>query len=354
MSASSASSSKALLIFLSIAHFFVDLACIFLAVVYFPAEDWVFYVLIYNFCAFALQLPIGLLADLCPRRLPFSLIGCVLAATAYPCVGGLPFLGCLLAGVGNACFHVGGGVTVMRTYAGRVAPLGVFVSPGALGVFLAVFFAGKRLSCVWLFPFFMIVCAAVLLLFVRREQKECGGAAAVRGSFGDLEGIALAALMMLFLAVCLRSYFGLLPAYSWKVGFALPFLFICGVAAGKACGGFLGDRIGLFRAALLSLSVSALFFLFAPAHPLCGIAAICCFNMTMPLTLFAVAEICGEAKGFAFGLTTFALFLGTLPTLLPSFTKSGDPGILVPFVLLSIILVCGGVALMERIGRKER
>jgi len=40
------------------------------------------------------------------------------------------------------------------------------------------------------------------------------------------------------------------------------------------------------------------------------------FNMTMPVTLWAMAKIMPGAKGFAFGLLTFGLFLGFLPVYL--------------------------------------
>ena len=43
-------------------------------------------------------------------------------------------------------------------------------------------------------------------------------------------------------------------------------------------------------------------------------AAVFLFNMTMPVTLWAVARIMPGAKGFTFGLLTFGLFLGFLPS----------------------------------------
>ena len=55
----------------------------------------------------------------------------------------------------------------------------------------------------------------------------------------------------------------------------------------------------------------------APAEssvlPVWGTAAVLLFNMTMPLTLWAAARLLPQARGFAFGLLTFGLFLGFLP-----------------------------------------
>ena len=40
------------------------------------------------------------------------------------------------------------------------------------------------------------------------------------------------------------------------------------------------------------------------------------FNMTMPLTLWAAARALPGARGFSFGLLTFGLFVGCLPSFL--------------------------------------
>lgn len=61
------------------------------------------------------------------------------------------------------------------------------------------------------------------------------------------------------------------------------------------------------------LSTPSILYL-ASALPLPGILAVFLFNMTMPVTLWAAARVMPGAKGFAFGLMTFALFLGFLPS----------------------------------------
>ena len=74
----------------------------------------------------------------------------------------------------------------------------------------------------------------------------------------------------------------------------------------------------------MSLSVNAEMFPDAPIEItdaafddimmiVCGALALFCFNMSMPITLFALAQAMPGCKGFSFGLLTFALFLGFLP-----------------------------------------
>lgn len=335
-------SAKWILSFVSVAHFFVDFACIFLVMALLPAKNWVLYALLYNFCAFGLQFPVGLAADLCRSHLKFSSWGCLLIALSFFLVAASPVLGCIAAGIGNAMFHIGGGVTVMHSFSKKMAPLGVFVSPGALGVFLAMAAVPWKDIFFYLCLDVMFVAFLLFLFLSLKEEKQTHHAGK---SLKDLRLAAMVAMLLLFAAVVLRSYFGLILTFSWKTGFWLPFLFICGVALGKALGGFWGDRFGLLPAALGSLGLSAMCFLFAETSIFCGILGVCFFNMTMPLTLFSLGEILGDAKGCAFGLTTFALFLGTLPTLFPSLTFSGDLTVMILLIVASAMLIVHGVSL---------
>ena len=79
-----------------------------------------------------------------------------------------------------------------------------------------------------------------------------------------------------------------------------------------SAGGLAADRFGARRAGPASLLAAGALFLLGE-NPLAGTAALFLFNMTMPMTLSALARLLPGAKGLAFGLTTFALFLGFLP-----------------------------------------
>ena len=119
-----------------------------------------------------------------------------------------------------------------------------------------------------------------------------------------------------------------------------------GVVLGKTAGGFLADRIGTLSAAALSLIPCALLLLF-PTSPVCGTLAMFLFNMTMPMTLWAMARLFPCARGFSFGALTFALFLGFLPKMfpiVPSFAETGAwyaVGALVSLLLLAVGLFFG-------------
>ena len=120
-------------------------------------------------------------------------------------------------------------------------------------------------------------------------------------------------LVPLFLVVVLRSWMGLGQSFPWKAVWGLPL--VLALALGKAAGGFLMDAVGPRRAAGWSLGLAAALYLLSGA-PLPGLLAVFLFNMTMPMTLWAAAQLLPGAKGFGFGLLIFALFVGYLPVYL--------------------------------------
>lgn len=293
---------KRLLALYSAAHFWVDLSCALLVFrTMADGPDFALCLLLYNFCAFALQMPLGLLADRWNRNGLTAAAGCVLTALAY--LVPLPVPAAVTAGVGNALFHLGGGIDVLNRSGEKAWALGIFVSPGALGLFLGTQWGRGTSPALWMGLLGLLVLTG-LLLALRRGPS---GNAAV-----DVSG-EYAPLLPLFLVVVLRSYMGMNQAFSWKADWAL--VLTLALVLGKTAGGFAMDRLGARRASGWSLGLASVLYL-ASALPLPGILAVFLFNMTMPVTLWAAARMVPGAKGFTFGLLTFALFLGFLPSFL--------------------------------------
>ena len=130
----------------------------------------------------------------------------------------------------------------------------------------------------------------------------------------------------------------------------LSFLFTAGIVFGKMAGGFFGDRFGWMKTACVSLAGAALLFALAETSPVCGIAAVLLFNMTMPLTLSALALLYKDAVGLAFGMLTLALFLGTLPSMMSAagWIPAGSFTLLPALSLLSAALMALGLSLFSR------
>lgn len=290
----------------SAGHFWVDFSCALLMFSQISgAGEWALCGLLYNFCAFAMQMPIGLMADRLSQNGSTAALGCGLAAAGWALVP-LPAAAAVTAGLGNACFHVGGGIQTLQDGGDRAAPLGIFVSPGAFGIFFGTLLGSRGGVPGW-FSAAGLVLFALAFLFLEHREGETG--APEEGSAPGRN--ALPALACCFLVVALRSYLGMVLSFPWKTG-GWAFGVVCALVLGKAAGGLLGDRLGMVRGAVLSLGLAALLFCLS-GSPLVGTAAVFLFNMTMPITLWAAARLLPGGKGFAFGTLTFALFLGFLP-----------------------------------------
>lgn len=288
----------------SAGHFWVDFSCALLMFSQVSGTgEWALCALLYNFCAFALQMPIGLLADRQGRSGALAALGCALVTAGWG-LAPLPVAAAVTAGLGNACFHVGGGVKVLRDGGDRAAPLGIFVSPGAFGIYFGALLGRRDGFPGWAAAVGLLLFALALLLPERRTGETSAPEEAP-----SPDRNALFVLICCFLVVVLRSYLGMVLAFPWKTG-GWPLALTCALVLGKGLGGFLGDRLGMVRASILSLGLSAILFCLS-GFPLAGTAAVFLFNMTMPITLWAAARLL--PPGLAFGTLTFALFLGFLP-----------------------------------------
>jgi len=314
--------------------------------------------LFYNFCAFALQLPLGVFLDLLRERGKggsekwFAFAGLLL--TLAGAAVGHAFTGSVILGLGNALFHVGGGVATIRSdrenlHRGR--ELGIFVAPGALGLFLGSF-AGKNmeprvLPVILLAAVFFLI-LSVMLLKVSKSGSGTDSTSAPKAI--PVTRLSAAAAAFCFLVVVLRSLLGFTVSFSWKEGFLMGFLATLCIVLGKMLGGILSARFSPLPVMVFSLTAGALCFALG-RYPAFGLTALLLFNMTMPVTLQILVDRFTDLPGFSFGLLTMALFIGFVPALmnvsLPvSSELAGAAG-----CLLSLVLLAAAFLL---IGKEER
>ncbi len=324
----------------STAHFIVDFACAFLMFSSIAeTPEWYVCVLLYNFCAFAMQMPLGALADACNKNFLFAAAGCLLVAAAFGFTR-LPYAAAVIAGIGNGMFHIGGGVDVLNISEKKSSALGIFVSPGAFGIYFGTIL-GKAGGLSLPFVLSALLLAVAFIFFSHRAQ---GGKYPLNAEF-SLQSAASAPAIIgafcLFLVVCLRSHVGLTLQFPWKSSGYWGLALICAVVFGKMAGGFAADRFGLLRTSAFSLGAAAVLFLF-PDIPVVGVLSLLLFNMTMPITLWAMAKIFPSAKGFSFGLLTFGLFIGFLPKYL-DLGISAAPWVFALLAVLSLTLLYVGI-----------
>ncbi len=301
----------------SIAHFLVDLSCA-VTILGKVTLNWQpeITILLYNLLAFAAQMPIGLIADRFGHPKIFAVAGCSLVFVSLLCP--VPWLAVIFAGTGNALFHVGGGVYSLG-FEDRITPLGIFVSPGAIGLYIGTVY---RAAIPPYIPCAALAVISVLIALWRSDPQVVSPKPQAETVTPPAAGTVIAVLCLVSVVI-IRSFAGLAGTFEWKAEYGLAA--VCAVAAGKAVGGIVADRFGVFPTATLSLGLSAVCFLFGETMPL-GLAALLLFNMTMPLTLYACARLLPELKGFSFGLLTFALFIGFLPVYFGA-AKTGTVGL---------------------------
>ncbi|MCF2616807.1 hypothetical protein JQM68_06320 [Oscillibacter valericigenes] len=289
------------------AHFLVDFACAFLVFRFLGRSGELSALLLaYNFCAFAVQMPLGLLADRWDRDGTLAAAGVLTVAMAYALTA-FPWLAALAAGLGNAAFHVGAGLETLSVSRKKAGPLGLFVSPGAVGLFCGTVLGKGGAFPAWIAVILLLLAAAALLL-----TKTPRPVAETSPELPPFRTVGLPLLALLGVVI-LRSWVGMGLTFPWKGEGHWAAVLVLALAAGKAAGGYLADRFGFRKTAAVSLALSAVLLLLAPVHPMAGTAAIFLFNMTMPLTLWASARQLPSFRGFAFGLLTFGLFMGFLP-----------------------------------------
>jgi FSR family fosmidomycin resistance protein-like MFS transporter len=294
----------------SLIHFVVDFSCMALVV---SLAVWhhvsLFLAIVsYNFFAFFMQMPLGIVADRFNKNALVSAAGCMLVILAFACWV-QPFYACVIAGLGNALFHLGGGIDVLNLSPKRATSVGIFVATGALGLF----FGRYMLDYTPLVIGLLLTSTVLLCCLYVKIHANVSNLPMQWPTFTKGKAIVAGCLIC---TVCLRSYVGCLTAFSWKTGFGWSLLAVGAVVLGKMLGGLIGDRLGFVRTATVSLLVASGMFLFAFDHTSAGILALIGFNMTMPLTLSVLARLMPHNKGFAFGILTAALFVGSVPAFL--------------------------------------
>lgn len=308
--------------------------------------------LLYNILAFGLQTVIGQLSDERPWWRRWSGRGGILlmAVSLLPAVAAagldnvwMAWLAMIISAFGNAAFHVGAGRDVLVHSEGRMADNGIFVSSGALGVGLGTMLGGGLVIPVhW-----VMFAAACFLCFLSVSCGKYMTEESLSGSCTDIcprfhivkERTFLLTAGLLFLVVVLRAYAGANIPMTWQRTGLMVLLPSAASCLGKAAGGIAGDRFGAARTGIVSLILSLPLVLFGFANPVLSLGGILLFNMTMPVTLCALADLMPKNPGFAFGLTTLALLLGTAVTFFLAVPAELTKYLLTALILLSAMCI---------------
>lgn len=327
----------------SVAHAIVDFCCAAVIYSFIGSTDTGFLLklaVLYNILAFGLQSIFGLIVDKynIPRK--SAIFGCLFLILGL-CLYNKPLYTIVLMGIGNALFHVGGGLISLRLGNGRAKLPGIFVAPGAIGLFLGtMLWKYTFIDNIWL-AFLPLFAMAIIFFAKFNDEKQT-----VFENRASLPCYYTIILLLLF-AIAVRSFVGLSYDFTAKENIQLMTIFIFGAAFGKFAGGFIADKFGMFRTALIGLflSIPCLKFGYIPQFSIIGMFL---FNLTMPITVTALANMMPNYKGFAFGLTTLALLLGYLPVY-AKFKVASQSIFLFEIILVSAIVTSIALYLYEKL-----
>jgi len=305
--------------------------------------------LMYNMIAFGLQSAIGQLADERPAwRRQTGRGGILLVAVsllpALIAIGlGIVWMAwsaMILAALGNAAFHVGAGRDVLVHSEGQMRDNGIFVSSGALGVGLGTMLGGGLTGAMLYWIFFAASCLLSFLCISCGKYHLAGDAEGETAAFHIAkERSFLPAVGLLFAAIVIRAFAGANIPLAWERAGLLVLLPSAASCLGKAAGGIVSDRFGAGRTGVWSLLVSLPLILFGGSSPVLSLTGILLFNMTMPVTLCAMADLMPKHPGFAFGLTTLALLVGTAVTFFWAVPAHLTKLLLAALILLSALCI---------------
>lgn len=321
------------IILYGLTHGLVDAACgaVIFAIPHdrsLDAAGFVLLVVLYDVLAFAMQPMAGFAADRLRSPSKAAAAGCLLTAFAAMLIK-WPAAAICLAGVGNALFHVGGGIICLNLKSDSAGLAGAYVAPGAMGLFIGILLGKGGHFTSWIFVL-MLITASMLILTTKYPEIEYSTG---KGSKPEHFGIILTLLLA---SIAIRALVGLSLDFPWKSDVSLLAGFTVCVVLGKALGGVLADRLGWVRTSVTGLIISAPLLAFGAGNPYTAMVGIFMFNLTMPVTLGAVSKMFPGFTGFAFGLTALALIVGSLP----AFTRL-KPVLGGEYIIFSIIMASG-------------
>ncbi len=263
-----------------ISHFLVDfLSAIFVlgAIPSLCTDNSSFYISVvtYNFFAFAFQVPLGIILDKRGTYKYIGVLGFCLIALCFLFKVGNPIFLATIVGIGNALFHLEGGVTAYEHSNGKAFLNGVFVAPGAFGVFFGTFFAKNLANTFW--PLAFCLLAVVILAFVQKndfknikERKEKFELKVHNNSIYDMSLLLIP--LLIGVSIIVRSIGGSAIVYTWKPKDVLWIgaTYTLFVVLGKFFGGFIGDKMGYKKTVFVALFLSCIFLILGFNIPFFG------------------------------------------------------------------------------------
>lgn len=314
-------------------HFLVEIVCFALIASKYPIEYAALTAFIYDATAFV---PQGIIGELIQKykKFDFASIAVIFMGISV-LIFEIPNIyvhlaAVLLLAIGNAILHEYGAIDTVRVSNGKLAPSAVFVSGGSFGLVIGKFFYDFKLP-----TYSLIVPVVIIELMMIILRKTASKEEIANNDFPTFKickpQIPVAIILIAaFSVTAVRGYIGYAIPISWcKRTFDFYVLYFL-MGLGKGIGGILADKFGAGLIGVSSTLLCIPLLIWGRDNMLVSVFGIFLFSMTMSITFGMALCALGKNPGLAFGVTTIALFISTLP---PMFYK--------PDMNTSCILVAG-------------
>jgi FSR family fosmidomycin resistance protein-like MFS transporter len=314
-----------------------------------PLTQVALLVLLYNVLAFGGQPLVGALADTTQRPRAAALVGLLLLCGALIAGNWQVQLAVVLAGLGSAAFHVGGGALALCATRGRATGPGLFAAPGVVGLAAGGALAATGSPALWplLIPLLVLVGMIAALDVPALPYAAPNTQRSTSRSEPIFEGHDLIMLVLL-VGISLRSavWTGLQFLFQGRIDILLALA--VAAAAGKIIGGVLADRVGWRRWTLGALALAAPLLALGGQNLLLLLPGVALLQSATPVLLAATARALPRAPATAAGLALgLAIAIGGIPASGGLAPAMNAPPIL--FAILSATLLAVWWALRPRI-----
>jgi hypothetical protein len=280
-------------------------------------DHWILWLapFIYDILAFVPQFLIGTISDRFPK-IPFGIIGIGLlmlglSFTSFNIALSTIILTIIIA-LGNACVHVNGAEVTLRSSHGKIFPAALFVAGGSFGVITGKLLVG--IAQPWLLILLGATAIPVILVAEKyRIQADKTNIPCKEFKYANPKLALLVIALLAGLVVAVRGYVGYGIPTSWNKSTIQTIMLFSFMGIGKALGGLLVDKIGIRKTAFLSMLAAIPFLILGDQNMYISLIGVMFFSMTMAITLAILVSAFPESPGFAFGITTVGLALGSLP-----------------------------------------
>jgi MFS transporter, FSR family, fosmidomycin resistance protein len=296
-------------------------------------------IILYNILGFGYQPLAGMLTDKFQRPRLAVLVGLFSLLLALAIAQWHSQLAVILAGIGSAAFHVGGGALALTATPNRTTGPGFFAAPGAIGLTLGITWGwtGCKISLpIAILLGLMMAIVAIIDLSkydVFSHSPAFSGQETIENPQLD-DGVLLVLLSAIALTSTVWTSFQFLLQIHLNVLIAIAFA--AGIA--KLFGGILAQRWGWRRYTIFSFTIAAFLLLLGQQNDLTLILGLALLQSSIPITLAATAKMMPQQPATATGLALgLAIIIGGIPVMGGLSAIAGIPAVSAFIVMVSAL-----------------